>query len=123
MLEQGLGQRGHIVGPGGGGGRRGPGRVGGRRGGRRRASDPGRGQFRRQVPWKNRLPLGYDQGAADDVFQLAHVAGPVITLQRLEHFVGNGFGRLLLFLGELFEKIVHEETDVLPPLAQGRQRD
>src|ERR1043166_2231704 len=121
MLEQGSGQGGNI-GPTGATRtrQRRPGGIGSSRPSPR-VGDPRRHQLRGQVSEKNRVAFGHDQSAADDIFQLPHIAWPVIVLERGHHFFGDRFGFLFLVLGESFEKIVDQKPDVLASLAQWKE--
>src|ERR1035441_4506735 len=75
------------------------------------------GNLRRQIARQNRVPLSHYQGAAEDVLQFADIARPVVFFQRPDRAGGNGFGRMLRVFGESLEEVVHEQPDVLAPLA------
>ena len=78
------------------------------------------GNFRRQIAWQNRVAFGHDVRAADGVLQFAHVARPMIFFQRLDDVGGDGFRLALLFARDFFQKIVHQQRNVVAPLAQRR---
>ena len=59
-----------------------------------------------------------DDGALDDVLQLAHVAGPVMGLQRRQARVGNAVHARAVFAGEARHELMGEKGDVLLVLAQ-----
>src|ERR1051326_392037 len=69
---------------------------------------------------RQRIAAGHDERAVDHVAQLAHVAVPLVLLQRLDE-VGVDVLHLLLFrLVQLLQEEMGEERDILEALAQRR---
>src|ERR1051326_6120480 len=72
---------------------------------------------------RQRIAAGHDERAVDHVAQLAHVAVPLVLLQRLDE-VGVDVLHLLLFrLVQLLQEEMGEERDILEALAQRRHLD
>ena len=61
--------------------------------------------------------------AAQGVLQFAHIAGPVVFFQRLDGAGSDGFRRALVFAGDFLQKIIHQQRNVLAPVAQRRNVD
>src|SRR6516162_11330906 len=66
---------------------------------------------------------GENNGAFDEVFELAYVAGPVIFRYRGHYCGGNRFDRFLDALGIFLDKMAYEERNIFAPLAQRRHHD
>lgn len=64
-----------------------------------------------------------DDGAFDDVFEFAHIAGPVIVGECVHCFRLDAFDRLLHPVRELLREKAGEQRDVFATLAQRRNRD
>ena len=80
-----------------------------------------RGQF--QVPHCQALSFRHDDGAADVVFQLPHIARPGIAVQGAQGLLIQRQPGLALLFGELLQEKLRQQTDVPLPIAQGRQDD
>ena len=61
-----------------------------------------------------------EHGAFHDVFQLTHVAGPVVLQQKVDGRRGNAPYRAVVFLAEHAQKMLREGQNVLRPFAQRR---
>src|SRR5262249_2444800 len=71
--------------------------------------------------WHNHAVPFQDGDAFYRIFEFAHIAGPVITLQHLQGFWGNT-SQVLLFLDvEAGNKVHHQQRDVRKPFPQGWQ--
>src|SRR5580693_4216654 len=64
-----------------------------------------------------------DHVARHAVFQLANIARPVALLQQLERFARYWRGVALKTAIKLFAQICNEIGNVVPAVAEGRQRD
>ena len=64
-----------------------------------------------------------NHGALDDVFELAHIAGPVIGRQCGHHCRRDRLNPFMHAAGIFVHKVPHEEGNVFPPLAQRRDHD
>ena len=64
-----------------------------------------------------------DDGALEDVLQLADVAGPVVVEERLHRLGGHGRDRPLVLPRRARDERVDEERDVLLALPQRREAD
>ena len=76
----------------------------------------------RQVHFVDDVALRHGGGAVDAVFQLAHVAGEVTSLQGLQRLGGDAH-LAAVFLVELLQEVVGQQRDVAMAFAQGRQED
>jgi len=72
-------------------------------------------------PRADEVTFGQGHGAFDDVFELAHIAGPVVGEQHLLGALLPASDRLARPLGRTREEVVGQRKDVLLPAAQGRQ--
>ena len=77
----------------------------------------------RQVGELQPVPLAQDEGVLEDVLELPHVAGEVVRHQQAEDFGVDAADRLPLDAIEPGDEVIHEQRDVLPPLAQRRDLD
>src|SRR5205823_3027612 len=77
----------------------------------------------REALHRQGVAAGHDEGAVDHVAQLAHVAGPLVLLQRLDEVALDRLHLLLFRLVQLLEEEMREEGDVLEALAQRRHLD
>src|ERR1017187_1690002 len=66
---------------------------------------------------------GDDDGALDEVLQLADVAGPVVALERVHGGGGDGGDFAVHAAGILLHEVAHQQRDVFAALAQRRDRD
>src|SRR5207245_3627017 len=66
--------------------------------------------------------LGEDEGAVDQVLQLAHVAGPIVAAQPVQRGARELLAGIVLLV-EQREEVLGEQVYVLPPVAQRGQRD
>ncbi len=69
------------------------------------------------------VTVGDDQGALDDVLQLAHVPRPVIGLQSSQAFIPERLDGTPHSLGKLPRERGCQHADVIAPFPQGWQRD
>ena len=76
-----------------------------------------------EVSDRDRLLVGADQRALHDVLEFAHVTGPRVAGEGLDHVVAEGGDLLARARAQAPEEVVGERGHVLPPLAQGRQRE
>src|SRR5258708_20954605 len=76
-----------------------------------------------QIGGADGYALGEEDGALEDVLQLADVAGPRVGGQRGQRVVLDGPDVLLQPRVVLLPEVLDEERNVLAPLAQGRQED
>src|SRR5688572_19787581 len=63
-----------------------------------------------------------DHRALDKIFQLAHVAGPVVFRQSGHRFGRNRIDRLLHASRIFLREVAHQHRNILAPLAQRRNR-
>ena len=76
-----------------------------------------------QVGLADDVVAGQDRRPLDDVFQLAHIARPVVIDQRAHRALGN-LGDLLAELGaDRLEEVIGQRRDVVLALAQRRDMD
>ena len=75
--------------------------------------------FGRQVAPKNDVSLGNHESTLDDIFQLPDVSRPSINFQSLQGILVNGFLCLLVYFGELSQKVMNQQGDVLLSVPQG----
>src|ERR1700678_4405874 len=66
---------------------------------------------------------GENHAALDDVFELAHVAGPLVVYQCAHGVGGELAGFEIVLFGEVFEEAVDEQRNVFAAAAQGGQVD
>src|ERR1019366_814616 len=67
--------------------------------------------------------MAEDEGALENVLELAHVPGPVVVEERLHRGGRDGRDGLAVLGGGPREERLHEERDVLAALAERRERD
>ena len=82
-----------------------------------------RGRRRRGAEQRDRAACNHGarrehHGALDRVLELAHVARPVVLLQRLHHLVVHLLDVLAGPLRVLFDEVIDQHGDVFAPLAQ-----
>ena len=76
-----------------------------------------------EVRQRNRRPLGQHDGTLDDIFELTHVAGPVVPHQMLDGLLLNGHNLFVVFPGILLQEMRCQEGNVLEAFTQRRQMD
>ena len=75
----------------------------------------------RQIAEADRARAGERDRALDDVFELAHVAGKIVAIERAQG-VGRETEHVLAHLArEALDEALDQERDVVAPLAQRRQ--
>src|SRR5579864_1328393 len=62
-----------------------------------------------------------DDPALDYVLQFPDISRPVMVFEHAHHVFGNSMDRLTLLPGELFDKVFHQQPDILPPLPKWGQ--
>jgi len=62
---------------------------------------------------------GEDDAALDDVFELAHVAGPLVVDEGAHGFRSESTGREAVFVGVVLEEVSDQGGDVFAAAAQG----
>ena len=67
--------------------------------------------------------VAHQHGAFDDVFQFAHIAGPVIAGQHVDGRRRNSPDVLRVFLGILLQKVIAKQQQIGLSLAQRRNED
>ena len=67
--------------------------------------------------------VGEDHRALDHVLHLAHVAGPAVVDQRVDRALAEAGDRLAVLLARPLHEPVHQQRDVVAPVAQGRHAD
>ena len=60
-------------------------------------------------------------GAFDNVFQLAHVAAPLIFLEKGQRFFGDGVDGFIIFPAVFVHEIFSQHGNVFRPLPEGGQ--
>ena len=78
---------------------------------------------RRQIGHLEQLALGHHERALDHVFQLVHVAGPVVLHQATERALAHGAHRRAGPVAQLVDEVPHQHRDVGPAIAQGWNRE
>src|SRR5262249_57646764 len=68
-------------------------------------------------------PRRHDDGALDEVLQLADISGPGVCIKRIHDIVWNPGDGFAVTAREYLEKVSGKEPDVAVALAQGRKRD
>src|SRR5262249_24857310 len=66
----------------------------------------------------NHIALGHEDGAFDDVVELAHVAGPGMIRERLQSRRSERLETFAVMPGMFAQEVCGEQGDVLPPRAQ-----
>src|SRR5712692_7022616 len=79
---------------------------------------PALGELARHRRKGDDLALGQDHRALHRVFELAHVAGPIVGEDRVHRIRGEPLGRSSLLFAETLEQRLDEDRDVVAPLAQ-----
>ena len=69
------------------------------------------------------VALRENYATLDKVLKLPNVAGPVVIHQRLHGLLRDALNALLHFTRMAQNKIVHQERNVFPPFAKGRDFD
>ena len=64
-----------------------------------------------------------DHHSLHRVLQFPHVAGPGVPVEQREHLGGEAKIGTLVALGELGEKVLRQERNVVPPFSKRRNRD
>src|SRR5207253_7246704 len=80
-------------------------------------------QLVREAVDDERPGASHNERAIDDVAQLAHIARPVVLLQRLDEVRLDIVDFLLFCLIQLLQKEVREERNVLESLSKRRDLD
>lgn len=77
--------------------------------------------LRRQMLRQNQIPLPRGKtGSLQGVDQLAHVAGPGIFKEHVQHLLGQSLFRQLIAQAESGHRLPGQGRNLVPPLAQGR---
>ena len=77
----------------------------------------------RKHPRFKRMAVGHDHGSFDVVFQLAHVARPIVRLQRLDHLQRQLRRVPAVLFAVAFQEELTQGGDILAPVAQRGQAD
>ena len=72
---------------------------------------------------QNRLPCFENYHTLDHIFKLTNIARPVVLRQFLHRSLGNFIQFLLEIFVEMFDKMPHQQFNILLPPAQRRQRN
>ena len=80
-------------------------------------------QRRRQVPRLDERAGRQNRRPLDDVAQLAHVARPVVLLEHPHRLLIDAGDRLLIAQVELVQERLHQQRQIVAPVAQRRQAD